>query len=340
MKKSRLDSILNETARRVNPVMEKFLSSYVDKKNQEIVKYQILTGGKRLRPALAAIVCRMLGGKIKDVLYPAAGLEILHNYSLIIDDIIDNSVLRRGKKTVWAKFGKSIAEFTAADYSAAVFQAANLAKEPIKISELFARAIKAITDGEFLDILFERRGREEEPYVIKNRYLKITDKNYLEMVKKKTAFLFQVCCEVGGITASAKEKELEALRNYGFNIGIAFQIQDDILDIFGEKKIFGKKIGKDITEKKGGNVVILLALKELPRREKEKILGIMKKEKINNKDVEEAIKLINRTGSRQKAYQFGKKFVCKAKKNLNFLPKNKWNDILEEIADFVLERGK
>ena len=330
-KKSKIDKILTKLMKPVESVIEKLLISYIDENHQELVKYQIKTGGKRLRPALVIISCRMLGGKLEDTLYPAAGLEILHNYTLIVDDIIDNSNLRRGKPTVWAKFGKSIAECIGMDYSVAIFQAVNRSKKPIKLSELFAKTMKAIVDGQILDILFERWGREEEDYIVKNRYFK--------MVSKKTAFLFQTCCQTGGICAGAKEKELQALRNYGFNLGLAFQIQDDILDIFGEEKKFGKKIGKDIMERKGGNIVILLALKKLNLAEKKKLLGILRKKKIDQKDIKKAVNLIKKTKSQQKVILLGEKCVERAKKALGQLPKNKWNDILKEVVDFVMERG-
>jgi geranylgeranyl diphosphate synthase type I len=344
MKKSKpvpeLKSILNEYSKLVEPVICELLGSGIDKKNRDIVEYQILTGGKKLRPALAIISCQMLGGKIKDALLPAAGLEILHNYSLIVDDIIDNGTLRREKPTVWAKFGKSIAECIGIDYSAATLQAASLTKNPAKISKLFAETMKMIAEGEILDVLFERQGREGESYVVENRYQNITEKDYFKMAGKKTAGLFQACCEAGGIAALAKEKKLEALRSYGYNLGIAFQIQDDILDIFGEEKTFGKKIGKDIIETKGGNIVILSALKNLPEKERERILEIMRKKDIGDEDIKEAIELISQTDSRELAYRSGKKFIKKAKESLNLLPKNEWNDVLRELADFVMERDK
>jgi len=339
-KNLKIDTILNKLTKPVEPIIEKLLTSYLDKKHQGLVKYQIKTGGKRLRPALVLITCQMLGYPLKDALYPAAGLEILHNYILIVDDIIDKSDLRRGKKTVWAKFSKSMAECVGVDYSAAVFQAASRSKARIEISELFAKAIKTIIDGEILDILFEQGGREEEYYVVKNRYFKITDKNYFKMVGKKTAFLLQTCCEIGGICAGAKEKEIQSLRNYGFNLGIAFQIQDDILDIFGQEKKFGKKIGKDIIERKGGNIVILLALKELNLTDKKKLLGILRKKKISQKDVKKAVNLIKKTKSQQKAILLAKKYVEKAKKSLEQLPKNKWSELLINLVDFAIAREK
>ena len=338
--KGKLNLIFKTITKTIDPVIGELLDFYVDKKFRKIVKYQILTGGKRIRPALIITCCKLLDGRIKDAIYPAAGLEILHNYSLIIDDIIDNSNLRRQKPTLWAKFGRTIAQCISVDYSAAAFQAANLTKEPFKISELFAKTMKTVVNGEISDILFEQKERKEEPYIIKNRYQNITEKDYFKMIGNKTAILFQTCCEAGGIVASAKKKDLEALRNYGFNLGIAFQIKDDILDIFGEKKSITKKIGKDIREGKGGNIVILLALKELPKREKEKLLRIIRKRGIKNRDIIETLKLIRKTNSYQRAYQFSKGFVEKAKVSLSLLPQNKWNNILREIADFAIEREK
>ncbi len=335
-----LKSILNKYSKLVEPVIEKILNSYVDKKHQKIVRYQILTGGKRLRPALAIICCQLLGGKVKDVLPAAAGLEILHNYSLIIDDMINNSNLRREKPTCWFKFGRSIAECVAVDYSAAVFQAANRSKYPVEISEIFAKTTKTIVDGEILDILFEQSERENEKYVIENRYNEITEKDYLGMVSKKTTALIEACCEIGAIVAGAKESERRALKNYDFNLGIAFQIKDDILDIFGKEKEFGKKIGKDIEERKLGNIVIFYTLKELSRKEKEKFLAILRKSKIKNKDIKEGLKLINKTKSKEKSFLLGERYIKEAKESLKNLPQNKWNKLLAEIANFVLERNE
>jgi geranylgeranyl diphosphate synthase type I len=340
VKNSKLDLFLKQTARLVDPVIKEILTKYLSKENQKLIKYQISIGGKRIRPALAIFSSRLLRGKMKDVLYPAAGLEILHNYTLIVDDIIDNSLLRRNKPTVWFNFGRSIAQCLGMDYSAALFQAASYSKKAVEISELFAKTLKEIVDGEILDILFEEKGRPEEPYIEKNRYQKVTKKDYFKMVSKKTASLFQASCQVGGICAKASKKELRALKNYGFNLGMAFQISDDILDIFGKEELFGKEIGKDIKERKRGNIVILFALEELSSKERKNLLKIIKKKKIKNRDVEKAVGLIEKTKAQEKAYQLGKSFIEKAKKNLNLLPQNKWNSVLRELADFIMERKK
>jgi len=199
---------------------------------------------------------------------------------------------------------------------------------------------ETIVEGEILDILFEQSGRTDEKFVVKNRYKKITQKDYFSMAGKKTAALLQTCCEVGGICAGAKKKELEALKNYGFNLGIAFQISDDVLDIFGQQEKFGKKIGNDIKERKLGNIVIFYALKELSESDKKRVLSILRKTRIKNGDIREAIKIIKKTKAKEKALKLGRKLIAKAKRNLNSLPKNKWNRVLEDIADFTIERER
>ncbi len=160
------------------------------------------------------------------------------------------------------------------------------------------------------------------------------------MVKKKTTSLFQTCCEVGGICAGGKKKDIESLKNYGFNLGVAFQIKDDILDIFGEEKKFGKKIGGDIKERKGGNIVLLFAQEELKKQDKEKIQRVLKKKRIFQKDIKETIALIQKTKALEKSFKFGAKFVNKAKLSLKSLPQNKWNKTLQDLTSFVIQREK
>ena len=339
MQKENLDKKLKEITKPIEPAARKFLNSYINQDFQEVANYQISTGGKRIRPALAIISCKMLGGKLKDVLYAAAGLEILHNYTLIIDDIIDNSKLRRGKLTTWKKFGCSITNCAGIDHSAAIFQSANRLKVSEKISEIFIKTMKTIAEGEILDILFEQNGRENEPYIKKNRCQKITKKDYFKMVSKKTAILFQSCCEIGGICAGASQKQIKFLKNYGFNLGIAFQIQDDILDIFGDKK-FGKEIGGDIAGKKRANIVIFNVLKELSKSDQKKLQVIFKKEKILRSDIKKGIELIKKTNALQVSRKEGQRFVNRAKKQLDLLPQNEWKEILFYLAEFIIERKK
>lgn len=339
--KQELKQVFEDLKDKIDPVIEEVLKSGIDEKFQPLALHQIQTGGKRLRPSLAILSCQMLGGKLEDILYPAAGLEILHNYTLIIDDIIDHSSFRRNQPTTWAKYGKSIAKCVAVDYSAAIFQTANHASDPSRVSEIFAVVLKKIIDGEITDILFERAGRDDEPFVVQNRYKTVSQDDYFKMISAKTASLFEAACELGGVCANVSQDSIQALKEYGFNLGLAFQIQDDILDIFGDQKKFGKPIGADIRERKGnGNIVLLYTAKELADSDQGIIDKVITEETITQEDIEKVISLINKTSARQKAEELGQSFIKKAKEALKSLPQNKENKLLFTLADFIIAREK
>lgn len=335
-----LRKFLNYVDRKIVPVMKELLNCGVDEKIQKVIYYQILTGGKRIRPALAIASCKMFGGRIKDVIYPAASIEILHNFALIVDDIIDNSTLRRRKPTLWFKFGKSIAQIASIDYAGAIFQEAGQWKRKEKICKILAKTMKAVVDGEMYDVLFEQAGREGEAFIENHRYQEITEKDYFRMVNKKTASLISASCEIGGVVAGANKTQLALLRKFGLCLGIAFQIQDDILDIFGKEEVFGKEIGNDIKERKLGNIVILLAFRKLPLSDKKRFLKILREKQIEKKHVKEAVELIQKTESWSQASTMAKSYVYEAKRCISSLPYNKWNDLLKSIADFGIEREK
>ncbi len=339
-KKITLNDFVAAVDKKITPVIKEALNSFAPEKHKEILNYQIDSGGKKIRPALAILSALACEGKIKDALYPAAGLEILHNYSLIIDDIIDDSRLRRNRPTLWAKFGRSVAECVSVDYAATVFQTAGLSLRPAKILEIFAKTMKVLVDGEILDVFFELKKHKDESFIAQNRNNKITIDDYLEIVKKKTAVFTQACCEIGGICANASAERIEHLGKFGFNLGLAAQIQDDILDIFGEKEKTGKEVGGDIRQGKRSNLVILLATGKLSKDRKKIFCRIMNKNKITDKDVKTAISLISQTDSRAESCKLGKKFIEKAKRELTPLPRNKWIDILKDLADFVIERDR
>lgn len=340
MEGEKINFCLVKIAKEVNPKAKELLDMYISKENRDLVNYQLETGGKKLRPTLAVVSCLLCGGRIKDAIYPAAGLEILHNYSLIIDDLIDDSKFRRKKETLWANFGTSIAQCVGSSYATAIFQSAGRSKNSKEIVDVLARTIKTLADGEILDILFEFRGRENEPFITENRYKKVTEKDYFEMISKKTAVLFEACCEIGGLCAGATKSQIEHLKRAGFYLGMAGQIQDDILDIFGQEEKTGKQVGKDIYQRKRGNIVILYTMEALSSSEKKKLCMIMKKGVIINKDINTAMSLINKTNSCQRSLKIAKRYIEKAKKELSYLPHNKWNALLGQIADFIVERDR
>ena len=161
------------------------------------------------------------------------------------------------------------------------------------------------------------------------------------MISMKTASLTEACCMAGAICARAKKKEGQALKKYGFNLGMAFQIRDDILDIFGQESKFGKKIGKDIEEKKMGNIVIFYTLQGLAsNKDKKSFLAIFRKNNINKKDIFRAMILINKTRAREGASALEEKYISQAKESLRSLAPGYWKSFLLRLADFLVERNK
>jgi len=332
-----IETWLKEITGQVDPVIKTLLSQGVMKETRELLLYQIETGGKRLRPTLAVLSCFACGGKVKDVLYPAAALEILHTYSLIIDDIIDHSELRRGKATVWKKFGRSFAECAGVDYGASLLQAAARSSNPGAVAQILGTSMKEVVDGEILDIFFEQGGREDDPFARKYRRREMSLKDYLYMVGKKSASLFQTACELGGVAANATKKEISALQKYGWHLGIALQITDDILDIYGQEA-FGKPIGQDIRERKLGNILILFALKELSAKEQKFIKQVLKKNSVSEADVRAVTARIKHTKAQIKAMQLAQAHITKAKKSLSSLRVSTSRAALEGVGDFLLHR--
>ena len=341
MSDTNLKEKLSEISGLVMPVIEKLLTQNVEEYNAELVVYQCKVGGKRIRPSLVVLSGQVFGGNINDLLYPAASIEILHNSTLVIDDIIDHSEFRRDEPTVWNKYGTSVAQCIAFDYLAAVYEGINHVNNSSKLIDLYSKTLKTIIDGEIKDILFERSGREDEDYVVKNRYKTITKDDYFKMIGQKTAILLQACCKAGAIVANASDEQIEAIGDFGFNLGIAFQIRDDILDIFGDEKEFGKKIGKDIIEKKMGNFVILSAIEQLASDDKDIICNLLNRpSEISDQDVETITLLIKKTNAKQIAESNASTYIQNALWALEKLPNNEYNEKLAELAKFIIDRNK
>ncbi|MFW5888295.1 MAG: polyprenyl synthetase family protein [Patescibacteria group bacterium] len=330
--------VLSEIDKVISPKVEELLELGVENKFKPLIKYQTSTGGKKLRAALVMLGCLGCGGDEKDSVYPAAAMEILHNNTLMVDDIIDHSTWRRRKFTTWKKYGSSVTQCLTFIYSASVFQAAAHARNSKALTERFAVAFKTVLQGEINDLLLEQAGRENEKYIQKNRCKNVGLDDYLEMISQKTASLIAISSEVGGVCADTSDPRIKALRGYGYNLGMAFQIRDDILDIYGDEAKFGKRIGQDIYERKLGNILIIYALEEFDKEAKQKFLNILQKDKITEGDVNKAIKMIKRTGAQKKATELAGNYSSKGYENLKKLPQNQYNGVLKDLLDFVIKR--
>ena len=206
----------------------------------EPIEYMISIGGKRLRPELCLLTYNLFSDKIdKPVLYPALALEIFHGFTLIHDDIMDQAELRRGQQTVYRKWNDNIAILSGDVMSIKAYEL--LANCPVEVLPqvltLFTKTAAQVCEGQQYDMNFENI-----PY--------ITMEDYISMISLKTAVLIACSAKMGALITGADEKVSQALYDFAFNLGIAFQIQDDLFDTFGQGNVFGKKIGGDILNNK------------------------------------------------------------------------------------------
>lgn len=205
----------------------------------EPIRYILSLGGKRIRPVLTLMACDTFGAEVQKALPAATAIEVFHNFSLIHDDIMDNAPLRRGNQTVHEKWNINTGILSGdamlilayqyfEHYSPEVF---------VELAKLFSKTALEVCEGQQWDIDFETKTQ-------------VTIEQYLKMIEYKTAVLVGAAFKMGAIVAQTSEENKEAIYNFGLNLGIAFQLQDDLLDAFGDPKTFGKQVGGDIIENK------------------------------------------------------------------------------------------
>jgi len=319
----------------VDPLLIEYLRRDISNPLQNIVLHQFKAGGKRIRAALAILSCEASGCLREQGLNGAALVELIHNYSLILDDIIDRGDIRRGSPTTRAVYTEAMALLAAMCYRESITELANACHNPEEVRHIMVSTIREVIEGERLDILMEQSGRSGK-YIEKNRLRSISFKDYVGMIGKKTASLIKASCEVGCVEAGASENFREALSKYGWHVGLAFQVADDFLDIFGEKT--GKTKGKDIIEHKLGNVVILYSLQSLSDSDRKALLTTIRKDTISKNDLVYVLALIDKTDARSESKRLAYKYIEESKRNLTILPDTEAKRNLLFLADFIIKR--
>ena len=321
--------------RKVDPIIYGTLGDATSPKFRSAVDYHFKTGGKRMRATLVLLACAASGGKIQDGMNPAALIEMIHNYSLVMDDLIDRGNVRRGKPTVRVKFGDSVALLIGMLYREALDDLAERCIQPRKSRTIAVQAMKDIIEGERLDMLLEQAGRAD-PYLRANHLLTPSFSVYIEMISKKTAALFKAASEIGATSARADSKTTKALGAFGWKAGLAFQIMDDVLDICGSDT--GKQAGKDIIEHKLGNAVILTALQYLPLKKRSTILETLRSERVSQNMVKKVRQLVMETPAERDCREIAEKFLSEAKTHLSVLERSVYREGLATLSDAVVSR--
>ena len=203
------------------------------------IRYELSLGGKRIRPVLTLLACELFDGDYRNALDAATGIEIFHNFTLLHDDVMDKADIRRGKPTVHVKWNENTAILSGDAMQIIAFM--HMMKTPEKsrkaVCDVFLKTSLEICEGQQYDMEFESRNdvKEEE---------------YLDMIRLKTAVLLGGALKIGALIAGASENDADKIYKFGENIGLAFQLRDDYLDVYGDPEIFGKNIGGDILNNK------------------------------------------------------------------------------------------
>jgi geranylgeranyl diphosphate synthase type I len=295
----------------------------------DAASYLIVNGGKRLRPFMVMKSCEILGGKPKDAMPSACAVEMIHNFTLVHDDIMDNDEMRHGVPTVHKKFGIPIAILAGDVLFSKAYQILTNSNLPSKATnELVSRLAKACVDvceGQLLDIKMAETKKIP------------SQANYIKMIEKKTSSLFDVSCSMGAICAKAKQKDITKLSAFGRNLGIAFQITDDLIGILGDPRMTKKPVGNDLREGKK-SLPIVLAITKSKGNDKKIILKTFGNAKATKRDIEKAVESIRALGIEKIVRKQALLYSEKAQKSLNNYSGSAKTELLN-LLNFVVKRS-
>ncbi len=282
------------------------------------------SGGKRLRPAVLMLSAEAVNGDGLSVVPAAVAMELVHNFTLIHDDIMDQDDIRRGQSAVHVKWGPEGA-ILAGDtlYSKAFEILARIDKDAesiVKCIEVLSRTCTEICEGQWLDIEFESRDD-------------VTEEEYLEMVKKKTSVLYGAAAKIGALLGGASDEVADAMYEFGCLVGVSFQIHDDLIDMITPEDVLGKVRGSDLMEGKR----TLILIHALNKGVELDIFGKGAGATIGQ--IDEAVKVLESSGSIDHAKKLSASYLEKGKQKLDILVDSKAKTLLLEIADYMVNRN-
>jgi octaprenyl-diphosphate synthase len=289
----------------------------------EIGQYLQGSGGKRLRPALVLLSSKLCGYEGRAAIRLGTVVELIHTATLVHDDVIDQADTRRGRPSTNSRWGNHLSVL-AGDWL--YMQAFNIAlgERNFKILDLFVAVTQAMVEGELLQLTWQRR-------------VEVPEAVYFELTYRKTAYLFSVCLRLGAALAGKSEAEENQLGAYGHNLGLSFQLIDDVLDFTSSEKILGKPIGNDLREGKVTLPLIYL-LQRCTNGEAQKVRSVLEEGGFNPLRFSEILDLIDRHNTLRAARAKAQEFALKAKRCLETFPDSPYKEALRSLPDFMLDR--
>jgi octaprenyl-diphosphate synthase len=283
------------------------------------------SGGKRVRPALLLMAARMSGYQGDLAVLYAAVVEFIHTATLVHDDIIDESELRRGRQAVHSRWGNDVTVLLG-DFLYIKSMSMALSQDRLDIIRLLCDVTLRMIEGELYQLT-------------KNGVVDLTEEEHFDIIRRKTAYLFAGCAKIGGMLGNTTREQQEALWDYGFNIGMAFQLVDDLLDFTGEQESLGKPIGGDLREGKVTLPIIHLLGKDDGPAER-LVRSIVEDRTVTVDEWRELKTLLAHHDSTEYAYRMAVDFVDRAKKALSVFPPSASREALFALPDYVLARDR
>ena len=314
--------------KRINERLMDSLNVMEDQRLKAAMSHYPSAGGKRLRPLLATMVAEAVGGKADAALPFGVALEMVHNFTLVHDDVMDEDDTRRGIKTVHSAFGIPEAILAGDAMFARAFEIAIESDiedaRAIMLVEILARAVRLLAEGQQMDMDFEDRDS-------------VSSDEYLKMIERKTAVLYSAAAQGGAIAGGGTETHQEALFEYGRLIGLGFQIMDDVLDLTSTQEAFGKPVLNDIRNGKK-TLIVVHALENLKGSQRDEFLAVLGKKDATEPELVRAKEILEGIGSIDHASRIANEFVAKAKDQLSVLKDSDHKTVLKTFADFMVLR--
>ena len=288
----------------------------------EPIEYTLAAGGKRVRPQLAMIACELFGGKTQEIAPAAMALEVFHNFTLLHDDVMDHAEVRRGRPTVHVKWNENTAILSGDQMLIEAYKLLSgvPADKLPTVLQLFNKMATEICEGQQYDVDFESQEH-------------VAIEEYLKMIRLKTAVLLATALKMGSYIAGASTEQQDMLYEFGINIGLAFQIQDDILDVWGNPETFGKAVGGDISCNKK-TYVALTAMQLADSTTRKELEQWFTQVLTDNTEKIAAVKtLYEQVGTRTKCEQAVEQYTAQALYLLNQLPQNQATEQLRQLAN-------
>jgi octaprenyl-diphosphate synthase len=289
-----------------------------------LAEHLIAAGGKRLRPLLTVAASRLAGGQGETALKLAAAVEFIHTATLLHDDVVDGSQLRRGKVAAHLIWGGSSSVLVGDFLFARAFELM-VETGSLRALDILARASGVIAEGEVMQLT-------------RSHDLNLDQATYIEIIRCKTAELFAAAAESGGVAANAPEVQIAALRSYGLNLGLAFQLTDDALDYGGKTEDLGKNAGDDFREGKATLPLLIAIARSAPREAGfwQRVIGDLKQ---TETDFRRARELIVGAGALEATLDLAADYAETAKQALHAFDDGEWRQALEALADFAVTRA-